>query len=119
MLPRNRKLNQRAKTFRKNMTPHERHLWFDFLRNYPIKIYRQRIIGNYIADFYCSKAKFIIEVDGSQHYEKDNREYDGPRTKYFNSLEIKVIRISNKDCDNNFDGVCLSIDREINNRCNL
>jgi len=101
------------------MTPQERHLWFDFLRNYQVKIYRQRIIGNYIADFYCPSARLIIELDGSQHYEKDNKEYDELRTQFFNSLNIKVIRFSNYECTYNFESVCLSIDKEIKGRCEL
>ena len=53
-----------AKTLRKNMTPWERKLWYEFLRNYPIRCQRQKAIGNYIADFYCAKAKLVIELDG-------------------------------------------------------
>ena len=71
-----------AKTLRKNMTPWERRLWYDFLRDYPVRFQRQKAIGNYIADFYCAKANLVIEIDGSQHYEDRGIEYDGQRTKY-------------------------------------
>ena len=116
MLPRNKKLNQRAKDFRNNMTPQETSLWFDFLRNYPMNIYRQRIIGNYIADFYCRKANLVIEIDGAQHRAEDNQEYDNLRTQYLNSLGIKVISFTNQDIDSNFDRVCMAIDEEIRSR---
>ena len=55
------------------MTKEEKHLWYDFLKKYPIRFNRQRPIGNFIVDFYSSKAKLVIEVDGSQHYEDDNK----------------------------------------------
>jgi len=116
MLPRNKKLNQRAIELRKNMTPQESRLWFNFLRNYPINIYRQRIIGNYTADFYCRKAALIIEIDGPQHSEEDSLEYDDLRTLFFNSLGIKVIRFTNQDIDNNFKRACMAIDEEIKGR---
>jgi len=117
MRKRNKNLNQTAISLRKNMTSQEKHLWYDFFKSYPLRIYRQRIIGNYIADFYCSKAKLIIELDGEQHYEKDAREYDELRTQYFSSLGIDVIRFSNYDIDNSFDKVSSKIDEEIKRRC--
>ena len=64
------------------MTAEERHLWFDFLREYPVKFTRQKILGRYIADFYCPQAKLVIELDGSQHYEDNEREKDSERTEY-------------------------------------
>ena len=57
-----------ARVLRKNMTPWERRLWYDFLRNYPVRFQRQKAIGNYIADFYCAKARLVIELDGGGHY---------------------------------------------------
>ena len=65
----NPKLTKNSKILRKNMTKEERHLWYDFLRDYPVRFLRQKVIDNYIVDFYCSKARLIIELDGSQHYE--------------------------------------------------
>lgn len=64
----NKNLIPRAKELRKDMTKQERHLWYDFLRFYPVKIYKQKVIDNFIVDFYCHKAKLVIELDGSQHY---------------------------------------------------
>lgn len=60
-------LTERARTLRKQMTPEERHLWYDFLRSYPVRFLRQKVIGNAIVDFYCAKATLAIELDGSQH----------------------------------------------------
>ncbi len=99
-----------AKTLRKNMTPWERKLWYKFLRNYPIRFQRQKAIGNYIADFYCAKAKLIIELDGGGHYNEKQTLKDEIRTKVLESLNLKVLRICNLDIDRNFYGVCEYID---------
>ncbi len=115
----NNNLKNQSRELRKNMTEQERRLWFCFLRNYPIKIYRQRSIGNYIADFYCSKAKVIIEIDGSQHFTDKGMNYDDYRTKMINEFGVSVIRYSNYDVNTNFEGVCLEIDREICERLGI
>ena len=99
-----------AKTLRKNMTPWERKLWYEFLRNYTIRFHRQKAIGNYIADFYCAKAKLVIELDGGGHYNDKQTLKDGIRTKELESLNLKVLRICNLDIDRNFYGVCEYID---------
>ncbi len=110
----NKKLIPFARNLRKNMTKEERHLWYDFLRTYPIKFLRQKPLGKYIADFYCAKAKLVIELDGSQHYEKINIEKDTERTLYLEQYNIKVIRIPNNKVNNNFRGVCEFIDDFVN-----
>ena len=79
-LKKNNKLLNVARILRRNMTRQEKHLWYDFLRYYPVKIYKQRIIDNFIADFYCHSARLVIELDGSQHYSKTCRKY--PLTRY-------------------------------------
>ncbi len=107
--PRNSRLLSNARSLRKNMTKEERHLWFDFLRYCTPRFRRQEIIGNYIADFYCSKARLIIELDGSQHLEPDVLAYDAQRTAYFHSLGITVLRLYNTDIHDNFSGVCQHI----------
>ena len=112
----NNKLLDKARYLRREMTPHEKHLWYDFLKTYPIKIYKQRPIGYFIADFYCSKAKLVIEVDGSQHYTDDGKEYDDFRSEVINVLGVDVIRFANSDIDDNFDGVCYEIDRVISEK---
>ena len=109
----NRKIVPFAKELRKNMTKEERYLWYDFLRNYPEKFTRQKVLGKYIADFYCAKANIVIELDGSQHYEDEGRINDEKRTEYLKQYGIKVIRISNLDVLKNFDGVCMCIDNEV------
>ena len=105
----NKKLNY-ARKLRREMTPHERKLWYMFLQKYPVKIYKQRIIGPYIVDFYCASAKLVIEIDGSQHYEELEREHDVKRTAFLESLGLTVIRFSNRDIDRDFSGVCEQID---------
>ena len=95
------------------MTRQERHLWYDFLRNYPVKIYKQKIIGGYIVDFYCDSARLAIEVDGEQHKNDEIFKYDNQRAKYLASYGIEIMRFSNKDIDENFEAVCEVIKRRI------
>ena len=99
-----------AKTLRKNMTEQERKLWYNFLRSYPVRFQRQKAIGEYIADFYCAKAKLIIELDGSGHYTEKQELKDRIRTENLEVLGLKVIRICNLDVNRNFYGVCEFID---------
>ena len=105
-----------AKELRQNMTSQEKRLWYDYLSKYPIKVYRQRIIDNYIADFYCARAKLVIELDGSQHYTADGKEYDIVRTDVLQKYGLTVLRFKNNDVDNKFNGVCSVIDRTIKER---
>ena len=105
-----------ARILRRNMTRHEKHLWYDFLRYYPIKIYKQRIIDNYVADFYCHSARLVIELDGSGHYSVKGRMYDQERSTVFEKYGILVLRFSNTDIDNHFEDVCRMIDRIITER---
>ena len=91
------------------MTKEERHLWYDFLKTLPITVHRQKVIGNYIADFYCAEAGIVIELDGSGHYQKETVIRDKDKELYLHSLGIKVLRYSNYDILKNFDGVCKDI----------
>jgi very-short-patch-repair endonuclease len=109
----NKSLISNAKELRKNMTAQERKLWYCFLKNYPVRIIRQRVIDNYIADFYCSNAKLVIEIDGSQHFSTDGLENDKFRTEKLESYNLYVIRFTNKDINENFVGVCEYIDNTI------
>ena len=104
-----------AKALRKNMTPWERKLWYEFLRNYPLRFQRQKAIGNYIADFYCAKARLVIELDGSGHYTAEQAEKDSSRTSELQAMNLNVLRICNLDIDRNFRGVCEFIDTQIKN----
>lgn len=99
-----------AKTLRKNMTCWERKLWYNFLRNYPIRFQRQKSIGNYIVDFYCAKARLVIELDGGGHYLELQMQKDKIRTDDLKKLNINVVRICNSDVDKDFQGVCKYID---------
>ena len=99
-----------AKALRKNMTPWERKLWYEFLRDYPIRFQRQKAMGNYIVDFYCAKAGLVIELDGSGHYTAEQTEKDNIRTKDLENMKLTVIRLCNLDIDRNFRGVCEYID---------
>ena len=99
-----------ARELRKNMTKEERHLWYDFLRSYPIRFSRQKVLGKYIADFYSAEAKLIIELDGSQHYEEWNVEKDAERTAFLEGYGLTIIRIPNNEVSRNFYGVCEYID---------
>lgn len=99
-----------AKVLRKNMTPWERKLWYEFLRTYPIRFQRQKSIGNYIVDFYCAQARLIIELDGGGHYTVEQREKDKIRTKELEALNLTVLRICNLEVDRNFRSVCEYID---------
>ena len=103
-------MKDRARELRKNMTPQERHLWYDFLRGYPVKFYRQRSIDNFIVDFYCSRAHLAIEVDGSQHYTAGGLEYDRQRSAILRQYGVKVVRFSNSDI---VGAVCAFIDKII------
>ena len=105
-----------AKELRKNMTKEERHLWYDFLRNFPVRFGRQKVIGNYIVDFYCAKAKLIVELDGSQHFSDEGEKYDNIRTEQLKSYGLLVLRFSNHDIHNNFSGVCETILSTVNKR---
>ncbi len=103
-----------AKVLRKNMTPWERKLWYDFLRHYPVRFQRPKALGNYIADFYCAKAQLVIELDGGGHYSKEQLERDAVRTKELKAMNLTVLRICNLDIDRNFPGVCEYIDLRVN-----
>jgi very-short-patch-repair endonuclease len=115
-IKKNNKLLNVAKILRRNMTRQERHLWYDFLRYYPVKIYKQRIIDDFIADFYCHKARLVIELDGTQHYMPKGREYDNVRTEILEKYGLCVLRFSNKEVNENFEGVCFVIDKVIKER---
>ena len=109
----NKQLVPLAKHLRGKMTKEERHLWYDFLRDYPVRFSRQKVLGKYIADFYSAEAKMVIELDGSQHYEDGNIEQDTERTAFLEGYGLKVIRIPNNEVSRNFRGVCAYIDAAV------
>ena len=107
---------ENARKLRKEMTREERHLWYDFLRGYPVRFMRQRPIGPYIVDFYCAKAAVVIELDGSQHYSEEGIDSDQKRDCFFTEHAIHVIRIPNTEIHSHFDSVCEMIDLTVRNR---
>ena len=116
ILPRNKKLKVLSAHLRNNATQEENKLWYEFLREYPIRFNRQRIVGNYIADFYCARAKLVIELDGSQHYEKAAMAADAERTQYLSELGLDVLRFANSDINESFYEVCSVIDETVKSR---
>ena len=109
-------LKQYAREMRKNGTAEENTLWYQYLRNYPVGFRRQCVMGQYIVDFYCAKARLVIELDGSQHYDSEGLEQDAQRTQYLVSLGLKVLRFSNADVKQQLRGVCQQIDTEVQKR---
>ena len=102
-------LTGNSKSLRKNMTKEEKHLWYDFLKKLDVTVNRQKVIGNYIVDFCISSSMLVIELDGAQHYEPENKAYDKQRDEFLRSQGYTVLRFFNRDVNNNFDGVCAQI----------
>ena len=111
-----KKMLRNSQKLRKEMTKEERHLWYDYLKTYPVQFKRQVPFENYIVDFYCYKAKLVIELDGSQHCEHEKVKYDSKRTAFLEKKGLYVLRFSNLDVMRNFIGVCEIIDRSVRNR---
>ena len=109
----NAHLTENAKKLRKNMTKEERHLWYDCLKSLPATVHRQKVLGSYIVDFYIASAKLVIELDGSQHYERTHQERDALRDSYLESIGCKVLRYSNADINHRFSGVCEDIQNHL------
>ena len=112
-MERNKNLTQKAQVLRKSMTKEETKLWKLFLCRYKPRFHRQYVIGNYIADFYCHKAKLVVELDGSQHCTPEEMQYDQKRTEYLQSQGIQVVRLSNLDVMRRFESVCQAIDMAV------
>ena len=105
------RLKQCATNLRKKMTDEERKLWYLFLHRYPVRFRRQYLINGFIADFYCNAAKLVIELDGSQHYSDFGKAHDQWRSQCIEQSGIQVLRFSNGDIHERFQGVCMMIDR--------
>ncbi len=118
-IPRKKESANIARALRKNATREEKHLWYDYLSGYSLHFTRQKIIGEYIADFYCHAAKLVIELDGSQHYTSLGRAYDNERMEYMKSLGIETLRFSNLDIRSRFFDVCRMIDKTIKERMGI
>ena len=109
MIPYNKNLVNNAKALRKNMTPEEKHLWYDFLKKLPFNVRRQHNIENYIVDFYIAKKKIVIEVDGRQHTSSEHIASDKTRDEKLAEWGISVLRYSNEDINKNFNAVAEDI----------
>lgn len=106
-LPYNPSLKEKARELRNNMTPYEKKLWYEFLSGHPARFRRQKIIGDYIVDFYSASKKLVIEIDGDSHFLSDGKKkYDKERTKFLNKYGICVLRFTNSDIETGLDGVC-------------
>lgn len=112
----NFKMLDTARRLRRESTPQERKLWYEFLRKYPVKFYKQRIIESFIVDFYCADARLVIELDGSQHYTEQGKAYDEERSQVLALYDLKVLRFENLEIDQQFDAVCETIDKEVKER---
>jgi len=109
----NSKLRKNAQRLRREMMKEERRLWYDFLKQLPVTVNRQKVIGHYIVDFYCASAKLAIELDGSQHYEDKGAASDRERDHALNQRGITIVRYSNNDLNKDFDGVCADLLRRL------
>ena len=105
-----------AKKLRKAMTKEERHLWYDFLKQLPMTVHRQKVLGHYIVDFHIASVKIVIELDGSQHYDQEHRAKDEQWDAYLKDLGYLVLRYSNADINLHFNEVCQNIYNHIQNR---
>ena len=113
MLPYNKNNKHFSQLLRKDMTPEEKHLWYDFLSKLPIAAKRQKVLGDYIVDFYIPSAKVVIEIDGAQHYEPGHRIADSERDLYLKKMGIRVLRYTNFDIKYRFEGVAGDVLRHI------
>ena len=98
-----------AQQLRKEMTPEEKHLWYDFLKKLPLTVNRQKNIGNFIVDFYIASKSIVIEIDGRQHEVLEHNKKDTERDYELSKLGIKVLRYTNKSINKNFCDVCEDI----------
>lgn len=113
-----RKTMRNAQQLRRNMTREERHLWYDFLKTYPVQFKRQYPIGKYIVDFFCFQAKLVLELDGSQHRTPEEIAYDSKRTAFLEQEGFYILRLSNRDVMERFRAVCDTVDLAVNDRLN-
>ena len=111
-------LTEFSQELRTNMTKEEKHLWYDFLKKLPYTVNRQKVVGQYILDFYCAEAKIAIELDGSQHYEQEAQKKDAERDRFLSEQGITVLRYTNIEVNSNFDGVCFDIMQQLDSSKN-
>ena len=103
----------RAHDLRRNMTPQEKKIWYGFLQGYSPSFRCQKVIGSYIVDFYCRKVRLSVEIDGGHHHDARQKKYDEIRTTFLELKEIKQLRFTNKEVDEDFEAVCELIHRAV------
>lgn len=113
-LPYNPELKERARALRKNLTPAEKKLWYEYLRNFGHPVLRQKPIHHFIVDFYCARLKLVIEVDGDIHYTDEGLLYDKRRTEILEKYGLQVLRFTNHEVLNNFEAVIHTIQQILN-----
>jgi very-short-patch-repair endonuclease len=116
IVPYNLRLKKPSRTLRHNSTPAERKLWFEFLRDLPVKFTRQKPLASYIVDFYCSRTRLVIELDGDSHFTERGEAYDAARTAALTRLGLRVIRFTNAEVMEQFEGVCSRIELALTER---
>src|SRR5688500_6545890 len=104
-IPYRRDLKRRSQSLRRDPSPAERRLWYEFLSGLPVKFTRQKLLGHYIADFYCASRLLVIELDGDSHFNDRAKRYDDLRTTELGTHGIRVLRVTNVDVMENFEGV--------------
>lgn len=119
MIHYSRNTKQAAQELRRNMTPQEKRLWYDYLRTYPQQFRRQKQFDRFIVDFYCASARLVVEIDGAQHFTPEGTAYDSERTNILARYGLRVIRFTNVQIDEQFHGVCCEIDRMVAERLDI
>lgn len=109
----NLRLRAAARALRRDSTPAERKLWYEFLRDLPEKFTRQKPLCGYVVDFYCSRLRLIIEIDGESHFTEAGQAHDVTRTTILDRLHLEVMRFTNAEVMGDFEGVCLRIQTAI------
>lgn len=112
-LPYKVKLKEKARWLRTNQTKAEKHIWREFLKDHKYQFLRQKPIGNYIVDFYCSELGLVIEIDGTSHLSKEEKEYDNERTLFLKEYGLVVLRFWNDDVLSGVEIISEIIDKEI------
>ena len=113
IVPYNLRLKTPSRTLRREATPAERKLWFEFLSYLPEKFTRQKPLGSYIADFYCSSARLVIEIDGDSHFTAEREDYEEQRTAVLAGMNVRVIRFTNLEVREHFEAVCMRIEKAL------
>jgi len=113
IVPYNLRLKMPSRTLRRDATPAERKLWYEFLSYLPEKFTRQKPLGSYVADFYCSRARLVIEIDGDSHFTPGAEANDAQRTAVLAGLGVRVIRFTNLEVREQFEAVCMRIQKAL------